>query len=111
MGKRVNYDVPNATSSHCCCFVSLSLSLFLLQLRNCVKVEVAVLGSQSIINLTASVDVKPTKEEEALVYDILPPRRKVPESEAWSVISTLSECADSAVGQLRGDKDIPPSVA
>ena len=51
--------------------------------------------------LTASVDVKPTKEEEALVYDIFPPRRKVPESEAWSVISTLSDCADNAVGQLR----------
>ena len=90
--------------------LSLSLSLSL-ELRNCVKVEVAVLGSQSIINLTVSVDVKPTNEKEALVYDILPPRRKVPESEAWSVISTLSEGADSAAGQLRGDKDIPPSVA
>ena len=36
--------------------LSLSVSVVLLELRSCVKVEVAVLGSKSLIVLTVSVD-------------------------------------------------------
>ena len=48
---------------------------------------------------------------QTLVYDILP-WRKVPESDARSVISfypNLSEGADRVGGQLRGDKECPLS--
>ena len=50
-----------------CCLVSLT------ELRSCVKVEVAVLGSPSLLSLMVSVDVKP-HERRSVVKGVYTPR-------------------------------------
>ena len=57
-GGRPGLPVPNSPFGLCGREATLNLNNRTSELRTCVKVEVAVLGSLSLIVLMASVDVK-----------------------------------------------------
>ena len=57
-GGRPELPVPNITYGLCGRKAALNLNLCHTELRSCVKVEVAVLGSPSLIFFMVSVDVK-----------------------------------------------------
>ena len=57
-GGRPGLRIPNGPYGLCARKVTLKLKHQVSELRSCVKVEVAVLGSPSLMVLTVSVDVK-----------------------------------------------------
>ena len=61
-------SIPNRLYDLCGRKATLNDRLSLSELRSCVKVEVAVLGSPSLISLIVSVDVKPHERRRRDVF-------------------------------------------